>query len=84
MSEEKQYFIIEKAIWSFDKTPRFSIMKDKSFKLADATKRLIAYEQLNDSEEKTYYLQEVDLLLGDNKRHDIETTSEKEDDRIPF
>ena len=28
---------------------------------------LIAYEQLNDTEEKTYFLQEVDLLLGQEK-----------------
>ena len=65
---EKKYFIIEKAVWSFNKNePKFSIMKDKAFTLNEATKMLIAYEQLNDQEEKTYYLQEVDLVLGQEK-----------------
>ena len=42
-------------------------MKDRAYTLNEATKMLIAYEQLNDQEEKTYYLQEVDLLLGQEK-----------------
>ena len=67
MSTQKQYFIIEKAVWNFDKNPRYSIMKDRAYNLNEATKMLIAYEQLNDTEEKTYYLQEVDLLLGQEK-----------------
>ena len=65
MSTQKQYFVIEKAVWSFEKQPKFSIMKDKSFSLEEASKMLIAYEQLNDQEEKTYHLQLVDLLLGE-------------------
>ena len=68
MSTQKQYFVIEKAVWNFNKNePRFSIMKDRAYSLEDATKMLIAYEQLNDQEEKTYYLQEVDLVLGQEK-----------------
>ncbi len=67
MENTKQYFIIEKAVWNFDKNPRYSIMKDRAYNLNEATKMLIAYEQLNDTEEKTYYLQEVDLLLGQEK-----------------
>ena len=67
MENNKQYFIIEKAVWNFDKNPRYSIMKDRAYTLNEATKMLIAYEQLNDTEEKTYYLQEVDLLLGQEK-----------------
>ena len=67
MENIKQYFIIEKAEWNFDKKPRFSIMKDRAYNLNEATKMLIAYEQLNDQEEKTYFLQEVDLLLGQEK-----------------
>jgi hypothetical protein len=67
MENTKQYFIIEKAEWNFDKQPRFSIMKDRAYNLNEATKMLIAYEQLNDQEEKTYFLQEVDLLLGQEK-----------------
>ena len=46
MSTQKQYFVIEKAVWNFNKNePRFSIMKDKAYNLEDATKMLIAYEQ---------------------------------------
>ena len=67
MENTKTYFIIEKAVWNFDKNPRYSIMKDRAYNLNEATKMLIAYEQLNDTEEKTYYLQEVDLLLGEEK-----------------
>ncbi len=64
MENTKQYFIIEKAQWNFDKQPRFSIMKDRAYNLNEATKMLIAYEQLNDSEDVKYHLQEVDLLLN--------------------
>ena len=67
MDTEKKYFIIEKSVYTFDKQPRFNIMKDRAYNLNEATKMLIAYEQLNDTEEKTYYLQEVDLLLGQEK-----------------
>ena len=67
MENIKQNFIIEKSVWNFNKEPRYSIMKDKAYTLNEATKMLIAYEQLNDQEEKTYYLQEVDLLLGQEK-----------------
>ena len=67
MENIKQYFIIEKSVWNFNKEPRYSIMKDRAYTLNEATKMLIAYEQLNDQEEKTYFLQEVDLLLGQDK-----------------
>ena len=65
MSTQKQYFVIEKAEWNFEKKPRYSIMKDRAYSLEDATKMLIAYEQLNDQEEKTYHLQCVDLLMSE-------------------
>ena len=67
MENINTYFIIEKSVYNFDKQPRFNIMKDRAYNLNEATKMLIAYEQLNDTEEKTYYLQEVDLLLGKEK-----------------
>ena len=67
MENIKTYFIIEKSVYTFNKNPRYSIMKDRAYNLNEATKMLIAYEQLNDTEEKTYYLQEVDLLLGKEK-----------------
>ena len=46
MSTQKQYFVIEKAVWSFEKQPKFSIMKDKSFSLEEASKMLIAYPRI--------------------------------------
>ena len=64
MSTQKQYFIIEKSVYNFDKEPRYSIMKDRAYTLNEATKMLIAYEQLNDNEDVKYHLQEVDLLLN--------------------
>ena len=68
MDTEKKYFVIEKSVWNFNNhEPRFNIMKDRAYNLNEATKMLIAYEQLNEQEEKTYYLQEVDLVLGQEK-----------------
>ncbi len=79
MENIKTYFIIEKSVYNFDKQPRFNIMKDRAYNLNEATKMLIAYEQLNDQEEKTYFLQEVDLLLGQEKplvlKDDVKDTS---------
>ena len=53
---------------------------------------LIAYEQLNDQEEKTYYLQEVDLLLGQEKplvlNNEVETKANGKEinssEELPF
>ena len=85
MENIKTYFIIEKSVYNFDKQPRFNIMKDRAYTLSDATKMLIAYEQLNDIEEKTYYLQEVDLILGQEKplilTDEVRETSSEE---MPF
>jgi hypothetical protein len=85
MDTEKKYFIIEKAQYNFDKQPRFNIMRDRAYTLSEATKMLIAYEQLNDREEKTYYLQEVDLILGQEKplilKDEVKETSSEE---MPF
>ena len=83
MSEEKKYFIIEKSVFNFDKEPHFNIMKDKAFNLTDATKMLIAYEQLNDREEKTYHLQLVDLW-SDSKKTTTEKTTSEEENGISF
>jgi hypothetical protein len=84
--ETKKYFIIEKAQWSFDKNPRFQIMKDKAYSLEDATKMLLAYEQLNDDEDKSYHLQVVDLLLGEEKKEkpNGKTEDEKLNEEMPF
>ena len=84
MENIKTYFIIEKSVYTFYKNPRYSIMKDRAYTLNEATKMLIAYEQLNDQEEKTYYLQDVDLVLGQEKplilKDEVETTSSE----MPF
>ena len=84
MENTKQYFIIEKSHFSFDKQPRFNIMKDRAYNLNDATKMLIAYEQLNDTEEKTYYLQEVDLLLGQEKPLVLKDEVKDTSSEMPF
>ena len=80
MENTKKYFVIEEHKWSYPKEHfKYNIMKDKAYTLNEATKMLIAYEQLNDQEEKTYYLQEVDLLLGKDKpvvlKDEVENTS---------
>ena len=84
MDTEKKYFIIEKSVYNFDKQPRFNIMKDRAYNLNDATKMLIAYEQLNDTEEKTYYLQEVDLLLGQEKPLVLKDEVKDTSSEMPF
>ena len=84
MDTEKKYFIIEKSVYNFDKQPRFNIMKDKAYNLNEATKMLIAYEQLNDTEEKTYYLQEVDLLLGQEKPLVLKDEVKDTSSEMPF
>ena len=84
MDTEKKYFVIEKAVWSFDKNPRFNIMKDRAYTLSEATKMLIAYEQLNDQEEKTYYLQEVDLVLGQEKPLVLKDEVKDTSSEMPF
>jgi hypothetical protein len=84
MDTEKKYFIIEKSVYNFDKQPRFNIMKDRAYNLNEATKMLIAYEQLNDTEEKTYYLQEVDLLLGQEKPLVLKDEVKDTSSEMPF
>ena len=84
MSEEKLFFVIEEHKWSYPNVHfKYNIMKDKAFPLAEATKMLLAYEQLNDNEDVKYHIQEVDLMLGDSKKTILEK-KEEEDDRIPF
>tara|TARA_R100000231_G_C5201804_1_gene127645 strand:+ start:236 stop:490 length:255 start_codon:yes stop_codon:yes gene_type:complete len=84
MSEEKLFFVIEEHKWSYPNVHfKYNIMKDKAFPLAEATKMLLAYEQLNDNENVKYHIQEVDLMLGDSKKTILEK-KEEEDDRISF
>jgi len=84
MENIKTYFIIEKSVYNFDKQPRFNIMKDRAYNLNEATKMLIAYEQLNDTEEKTYFLQEVDLLLGQEKPLVLKDEVKETSSEMPF
>ena len=64
----KKYFVIEKNKYSYpDEYFKYSIMKSKSFDLKTATRMLVAYEQLNDDKDKSFYLQNVDLLMGSNE-----------------
>ena len=60
----KKYFVIEKNKYSYPNEHfKYSIMKSKSFDLKTATRMLVAYEQLNDDKDKSFYLQNVDLIM---------------------
>ena len=60
-------------------------MKDRAFSLEDATKMMIAYEQLNDDEDKSYHLQLIDLLLGEEKKEKTNGKTDKElNEEMPF
>ena len=50
MSEQK-YFIIRKDNWKHVNKVRFTIMKDEAFTLEEATRNLLAYDQLNDNKD---------------------------------
>ena len=47
---------------------------------------LLAYEQLNDDEDRTYHLQVVDLLLGEEKKEkpNGKTEDEELNEKMPF
>ncbi len=85
MTNEKLYFVIEEHKWTYpDVHFKYNIMKDKAFPLTDATKMLLAYEQLNDNEDVKYHLQEVDLILGDSKKIGKEEKTKEEENGISF
>jgi len=76
-----RFFIIEKRSWRRS-GPSYSIVKDKHFDLTEATRNLLALEQLNDDKDTTYFLEAV-------HGEPVELTEEvkKEngvDDEIPF
>ena len=78
----KKYFVIEKNKYSYpDEHFKYSIMKSKSFDLKTATRMLVAYEQLNDDENKSFYLQNVDLLMGNKEEPLLLTEEMKVNDR---
>jgi hypothetical protein len=78
----KKYFVIEKNKYSYpDKHFKYSIMKSKSFDLKTATRMLVAYEQLNDDKDKSFYLQNVDLLMGSKEEPLLLTEDMEVNDR---
>ena len=71
MTNDKKYFVIEERIYSYPDThSHYNVMKNKAYSLSEATKMLIAYEQLNDSDTTKYHLQFVDLLLNLENAHE--------------
>ena len=68
MSEqETKFFIIRKDKWPNGRV-KYSIMKEKAYSLEEATKMLLAYEQLNDDTDHTYHLNKVDEYLTTNEQ----------------
>ena len=68
MSEqETKFFIIRKDKWPNGRV-KYSIMKEKAYSLEEATKMLLAYEQLNDDTDHTYHLNKVDEYLTSNEQ----------------
>ena len=78
----QKYFVIEKNKYSYpDEHFKYSIMKSKSFDLKTATRMLVAYEQLNDDKDKSFYLQNVDLLMGSKEEPLLLTEDMEVNDR---
>ena len=77
MTNDKKYFVIEERIYSYPDThSHYNVMKNKAYSLSEATKMLIAYEQLNDSDTTKYHLQLVDLMMSDNTHEPLVLTDE--------
>tara|TARA_R100000005_G_C4912173_1_gene149343 strand:- start:232 stop:462 length:231 start_codon:yes stop_codon:yes gene_type:complete len=56
-----KFFIIKVTKWSH--TTTYEIMKQEPFSLEDATRNLLAYEQLNDNKDVKYHLNRFDEFL---------------------
>ena len=77
MTNDKKYFVIEERVYSYpNEYSKYYIMKDKAYSLSEATKMLIAYEQLNDSDTTKYHIQLVDLMMSDNTHEPLVLTEE--------
>ena len=89
MSEQK-YFIIRKDNWKHVNKVRFTIMKDEAFTLEEATRKLLAYDQLNDNKDYSYHLQKVDPQFMEDTNplvltKDMEVkTNGKDQEELPF
>jgi len=66
MENEKLYFVIRKDNWPNGRV-KYNIMKEKPFELSEATRMLLAYEQLNDDEDVSYHLNKVEETLKNDK-----------------
>tara|TARA_A100001011_G_scaffold16602_1_gene17262 strand:- start:355 stop:621 length:267 start_codon:yes stop_codon:yes gene_type:complete len=88
MSEQK-YFVIRKDKW-FDGKVKFTICKDRTFTLEEATRNLLAYDQLNDQKDYSYHLQKVDPQFMEETNplvlsEDMEIkTNGKAQEELPF
>jgi len=65
--QENKFFIIRKDRWPNSRV-KYTIMKETAFSLEEATKMLLAYEQLNDDKDHTYHLNKVDEYLTTNEQ----------------
>ena len=89
MSEQK-YFIIRKDNWKHVNKVRFTIMKDEAFTLEEATRKLLAYDQLNDNKDYSYHLLKVDPQFMEDTNplvltKDMEVkTNGKDQEELPF
>ena len=88
MSEQK-YFIIRKDNWKHVNKVRFTIMKDEAFTLEEATRNLLAYDQLNDNKDYSFHLQEVDYKFLDDTKplvltEEVKTNGKIDQEELPF
>ena len=88
MSEQK-YFIIRKDNWKHVNKVRFTIMKDEAFTLEEATRNLLAYDQLNDNKDYSFHLQEVDYKFLDDTKplvltEEVKTNGKVDQEELPF
>ena len=69
---------------------RFTIMKDEAFTLEEATRNLLAYDQLNDNKDYSFHLQKVDYKFLEETKplvltEDMEVkTNGKGEEELPF
>ncbi len=88
MSEQK-YFIIRKDKWEHMNKVKFTIMKDKAFTLEEATRNLLAYDQLNDNKDHSFHLQKVDPQFMEDTTplvltEEVKTNGKAEEEELPF
>ena len=88
MSEQK-YFVIRKDNWKHVNKVRFTIMKDEAFTLEEATRNLLAYDQLNDNKDYSFHLQKVDpQFMADTTplvlTEDMEVKTNGKGEELPF